>query len=271
MKNSKSPVVSGAPIAMHELGKATDSLVTKEIIDKPGSTISEIAETLGCSNGKVDGSINRLSHRKEIVVKHFLQRGTLIKKAYPKNYIEKPKDIVEIPKNMLTGNEWKKNAFVYALSRSTIGLSPTKNDEWDKKSLLNDNINIKKRAGTFVITLPEKLSSFYELENSETSLSTIDDLALVTVESVLPVALPSSYPEKNKPLLTYTIEVDRELLGCASQNEIIYLHEKTKKTLNLFSCFPYVGLTSKESQIISVSSAIAEPCRENMTLPLVSK
>jgi predicted transcriptional regulator len=52
--------LSGAPVVMHKKGRSTDAVVLEEIIKKPGIAIAEIAENLEWTNGKIDGSVNRL-------------------------------------------------------------------------------------------------------------------------------------------------------------------------------------------------------------------
>ena len=77
--------LSGAPIVMHKKGQSTDAAVLEQIINEPGITISEIAQNLACTNGKVDGSVNRLTAEGKASIKHNLKRGMLIKTVYPKD------------------------------------------------------------------------------------------------------------------------------------------------------------------------------------------
>lgn len=192
---SKNRRVVGAPIVMHWRGEETDASVLEKIKSMPGASIRDIAEHLKWSNGRVDGSVNRLVNQGKVRVKHYLKKGILFKSVYPSEYVPKPRNIVEIPNDMLE-NTWKERAFVYSLSRSTIGISPRPVDEWDKKTFLREEVSVSKNEESTVITLPDSISEFYQIENSETSLSTVGDLALLTVEPILPVALPSTHPEE---------------------------------------------------------------------------
>jgi len=69
-------------------------------------------------------------------------------------------------------------------------------EEWDKKSILKGKVPLSKKEEALVVKLPASISEFYQLENSEISLSVLDNLVLLTVESVLPVALPATHPEE---------------------------------------------------------------------------
>ena len=187
--------VAGAPIAMRLKGEKTDALVLKTVQEKPGLVVHEIAERLNWTNGKVDGSVNRLISQGKVQVKHSLRRGILIKRVYPQEYVPRPRNVIEIPLNMIEEDLWKEKIYVYALSRSTVALSSRRIEEWDKRSFRREQISIRKGAEALTVELPNSISEFYQLENSETSLSTTGDFALITVESTaLPVALPPTYP-----------------------------------------------------------------------------
>jgi hypothetical protein len=58
--------------------------------------------------------------------------------------------------------------------------------------------------------LPNSISDFYQLDNSEISLSTVGNLALVTVEStLLPIALPPTYPAEAMYRFTRILMIER--------------------------------------------------------------
>lgn len=195
---------SGAPIEMRKRGKITDSKVLDEIEKRPGATVSEIAGRLMVSNGKVDGSITRLASRGKIAVKHCIRRGILVKMVYPKTYLADQHDVVRIPKEMIDESAWKAGGILYALSRSTVGIAPESVRDWDRTALFKEALPIKRDKENIIIRFPERLSYFYQLENSEIDLSTIGNNALITVETVLPVKLPITYPEETQYRLTRT-------------------------------------------------------------------
>jgi len=121
---------------------------------------------------------------------HYLKRKRLAKIVYSTDHVEKPKNVIEVSLKTIDVAVWEKSVFVYALSRSTIGLSPKQISEWDEKALFKECVNFTKNKDSINIPLSGKLEMFYQLENSDVSLSTIGDLVLVTIESVLPVNLP---------------------------------------------------------------------------------
>ena len=94
--------LSGAPIAMHKKGLSTDALVLEVILRNPGLTIAEIAEELEWTNGKVDGSVNRLTTEGKASIKRYTKRGMIVKKVYPINYDKKSTRQIEILKEMVS-------------------------------------------------------------------------------------------------------------------------------------------------------------------------
>jgi predicted transcriptional regulator len=188
--------LSGAPVAMQKKGIETDAAVLQIVLARPGIAVHEIADSLGWTNGKVDGSVNRLSEKGRVRIEHFLRRKALIKKIYPAESKRERSGLIEIPKEEIVESIWKNTIYVYALSRSSIAVSPTKSREWEDKALWKGAIRAEGDGAKLQVRLPEPLSSFYRLENSEISLSTSDDFVLVNIEStVVPVELPPSHPE----------------------------------------------------------------------------
>ena len=120
---------------MRKKGIETDAIVLQAVLSRPGITIHEIADALSWTNGKVDGSINRLYEKGIVRVEHFLKRKTLIKKVYPAEEKIRPSNVIGIPKDEIAKSIWKDEVFVYSLSRSSIALSPRKSKEWEKKAL----------------------------------------------------------------------------------------------------------------------------------------
>lgn len=201
--------VAGAPLVMRKRGEETDALVLREVELRPGSTVHDIAERLAWTNGRVDGSVNRLVSKGKVEVRHVLRKGILVKEVYPKGYVSKPRDMVEIPRNLIDEDLWNDTVEVYALSRATIGISPRKVEEWDKRSFRMEHVSIRKSDEALEIKLPSSIADFYQLDNSEISLSTTGNLALVTVEStLLPVALPPIYPAETMYRFTRIMMVE---------------------------------------------------------------
>ena len=183
---------------MHKKGRSTDAAVLEEIMKKSGIAIAEIAENLEWTNGKVDGSVNRLVAEGKASVKHNLKRGMLVKTVYPTDFDKKQDNLVQIPAELVNCDLWREKAFVYALSRSTIGISPHEVGEWSVKAFSAEYVSVEKRLEGVTLKLPERLAEFYQLDNSEISFSAVGDLVFVTVETVLPVKFPPQSAEKSK-------------------------------------------------------------------------
>lgn len=183
---------------MHTKGRSTDTAVLEEIIKKPGIAIAEIAENLEWTNGKIDGSVNRLVAEGKASVKHNLKRGMLVKTVYPAEFDKKQVNLVQIPEEMVNCDLWREKAFVYALSRSTIGIAPHEVGEWGVKAFSAAYVSVEKRPEGVTLKLPERLAEFYQLDNSEINLSAVGDLVFVTVETVLPVKFLPQSVEKSK-------------------------------------------------------------------------
>ena len=189
---------SGAPVVMHKKGRSTDAAVLKEIMKKPAIAIAEIAENLEWTNGKVDGSVNRLVAEGKASVKHNLKRGMLVKTVYPADFDKKQANLVQISEELVNCDLWREKAFVYALSRSSIGIAPHEVGEWGVKAFSAEYVSVEKRPEGVTLKLPERLAEFYQLDNSEINLSAVGDLVFVTVETILPVKFTAQSVEKSK-------------------------------------------------------------------------
>jgi hypothetical protein len=246
-------------------------MVLEKIMKKPGVTVSEIAESLGWSNGKVDGSVNRLLSKGKVLVKHYLQRGMLVKRVYPSEYPVKPRDTLEIPEKMVDRSLWRDVAVVYALSRSTIGIAPKEVEEWERKAFFKDCADIKREKENIIVALPGRFYDFYQLENSEMSLSIVGNFVLATVESVLPVTLPPTYPEERRyPIARYRMILESEKIEAVSSNlHFVYLREGETRELTFFSESRYAIVNKEPEKILTAISS--EPYKALIKAPVEAK
>ena len=186
-----------APAIMKEQGKETDELVYTYIRENPNSTIKEIAEHYGISNGRVDHSVNRLKEQGLVDVTYYKRNRGLVKKVRAVDAETMPFDEVSFPLAGLDENKWKEEVYICALSRSAIRVSPTIRDEWKDECILIQKSNLVKDDNKLKFKLPEKFVDFYEIPNSEIDVSGSGDEILLTVEStVIPVELPYDYEPK---------------------------------------------------------------------------
>lgn len=191
----------GAPAHMKALGKRTDNQVLTCVEKHPGATVGQIARYLGISNGRADGSVNRLAEEGRVEVKHFLRRGMLIKKVYPPGQPIQPPEVVKISPQLVDLGKWENTVRIYALSRSAIGISPWKDSEWEKIALHEEEVPLDRVNDDVILKIPDRLVEFYELPNSEVDVSGIGDKAMVSIQStVIPVGMPTTRPKMRVPL-----------------------------------------------------------------------
>ena len=243
----------GAPVVMQQKGKRTDAIVMHRILEKPGSTVHEIAEDLGWTNGRVDGSVNRLLKEGRIKVQHCIRRGMLVKRMYAVEKEARDPNVIEIPKEMIDEDIWKDTVRVYSLSRSSIAISATEIGEWEKKAFWKGDIQVEEEDKKLIVRLPDHLSDFYRLENSETSLSTNDEFALITVEStIVPVELPPTFPARpvyRRTRYIFVMEKIEEVIpGITEPKPELYGEyiEDEERTLRM------MGLTEHEVHTLSL-------------------
>jgi len=94
---------------------------------------------------------------------------------------------VTIPAEELGARGFGWHIYVYAMDRSTIGVSPVLMEEWNKKSLLRMNCEYEKDGDRIVAKLPERLVQWYRIE----SLSE-NDYRLITEPEKIRVRLDLS-------------------------------------------------------------------------------
>jgi len=79
---------------------------------------------------------------------------------------------IEIPKDMLPHPPKSKSIRVYALSRHTIAMSFHPIEEWTKRALWEGQAKVKETAHSIIVLLPQTLSSFYNITQDNTTIST---------------------------------------------------------------------------------------------------
>ena len=71
---------------------------------------------------------------------------------------------IKIPAEEICAKGIGRHIYVYAMNRSTIGISPVLMDEWNKASLLRMNCQYEKQDDYIVAKLPQRLVQWYKLE-----------------------------------------------------------------------------------------------------------
>lgn len=174
------------------MGLNTDSVILNKIKENPGISTYHIAKILHFSIGRVDGSISRLQERKEINLQYVLREGRMIKEIYPKGFTQQEAEVVRFDKELLESpDKWKKKAYIYALDRITLGIAPTKSDEWEMKALAKEDVEVQESKDQLLIRIPPRLADFYIWKNSTSDLAIIGDLALLTLKTSIPIHTPA--------------------------------------------------------------------------------
>lgn len=87
---------------------------------------------------------------------------------------------VKIPAAEICAKGVGRHIYVYAMDRSTIGISPVLMDEWNKASLLRMNCEYEKQGDVIVAKLPQRLVDWYKIQ----SLSDSDYRLLTEPEKI---------------------------------------------------------------------------------------
>jgi mannose-6-phosphate isomerase-like protein (cupin superfamily) len=77
-----------------------------------------------------------------------------------------PSDVeVRIPEEMINGKGLGRHVYVYAMDRTTIGISPLLLEEWNRGSLLRMNCEYESAGGYVKAFLPERIARWYRLHD----------------------------------------------------------------------------------------------------------
>ena len=77
-----------------------------------------------------------------------------------------PSDIhVKIPVDEIGAKGFGRHIYVYAMDRSTIGISPLLMEEWNKGSLLRMNCEYEKQDNAIIAKLPQRMKQWYKLDS----------------------------------------------------------------------------------------------------------
>ena len=184
------PRTKRATEARESLGNTTDAAILKIIKEHPRSSLYEIAKQAGASTGLVDGSVRRLEEKGQVETRQVLRAGRIATEVFAANEEIKtnsPEITIE-PDAFPNAAVWRETAYIYALNRSSIGISPEALDEWASKAMFEIKTNAKKdEARNILIEIPEKFRSFYLWENSTVEMSIVDELVLLNLVTEIPI------------------------------------------------------------------------------------
>jgi hypothetical protein len=174
----------------------TDEALLSFIRERPGAlSLYQIAQEMDWSIGRVQKSVERLLKNGLISYTRALLGGRSLKLIVPTKTQEKhgrqpsvdlptPSErTVTVPTELVSNGCWSDHAFLYALDRLTLGISADREKRWQKSSLLETKVQLKRGEKTTIVELPENIRHFYHLNMNDYSISTFakEDKILVTV------------------------------------------------------------------------------------------
>ncbi len=168
-------------VKSNKRGRYSDKILLDMIKDYPGLSQYELAKKSSSSSGRVDGSVRRLLKQHHIFIRVLERNGRRVNLIYPSE--ERPSNLLEVPIDLLkVGNPlWDKDAFIYALDSSTIGVSGKEMQSWKKISCFQQMIPLKKEKGKVEICLPESFQRFYNMERKHRIVSLNGNNILITI------------------------------------------------------------------------------------------
>jgi hypothetical protein len=156
--------------------------------NRPGISTYDTARLLGFSSGRVDGSVTRLQRQGEIGTEYVLREGRIAKELYPKGFAPDSQTELIVDRRLLDSPEvWSGRAFLYALDRMTLGVTPFESEEWRTKALVSEVTEVKRRGDSIVIRIPSRLLDFYIWKNSSWELSIAGSSVIVTIKTKIPI------------------------------------------------------------------------------------
>jgi len=159
---------------------ATDRKLIKIIDENPGLSINRLKHMAGWTRGRVDGSIRRLLKAAKIYIKALDECGKVHHFVYP--FIDEPPTRIEIPSELISARNpiWRE-AHVYGLDNTTIGVAGKNIVEWKEKAWRKDTIPTRNSNGKISFDLPREFLNFYKLDRKGKTVAVGDNGILITI------------------------------------------------------------------------------------------
>ncbi len=160
----------------------TDRALLDFLKKKPGAlSLYQLAQEIGWSIGRVQKSVERLLKKGLVTYRRAFLGGRSLKliipikmgaDLQPSSILRKPSDVeIAIPADMVDGECWSENAFLYALDRTSLGISSRRERKWHESSLFEAKVPVRKEENAVIARIPEKVSRFYLLHMSSYEVS----------------------------------------------------------------------------------------------------
>jgi len=165
-----------------EQAEKTDRALLDFLAKKPGAlSLYQIAQEIGWSIGRVQKSIDRLLRKGLVAYKRAFLGGRSLKLIIPAKVeanlqpsfvLRKPSDVeIAVPTDMVDGECWRENAFLYTLDRMSFGISSRQESKWHESSLFETKVPLRKEENAIVARIPEGVSRFYLLPMTSYEIS----------------------------------------------------------------------------------------------------
>ena len=159
----------------------TDRVLLDFLSRKPGAlSLYQLAQEIGWSIGRVQKSVERLTEKGLVTYRRAFLGGRSLKLIVPtrmdsvleSSAVLKPSNVeVAVPADIVDGECWGENAFLYALDRTSLGISSHEERKWHESSLFESEVSLRKEEDAFMVKMPEKVSRFYRLYMSDYEVS----------------------------------------------------------------------------------------------------
>jgi hypothetical protein len=160
-------------------GHESNQILLKAVREQPGLSMYELSREIGWKIGRVDGCVRRLLNKGKIRVEAIERNGRRTNLVFPRS--RKDPSLIEVPAHLLGNPHWTNEAFLYALDNVTIGISNMPNVEWKKEACFTESVDLRRCGEKISLSLPERFSKFYHLNEKHKSVALNGNDILVTV------------------------------------------------------------------------------------------
>ena len=160
-------------------GHESNQILLRAVREQPGLSMYELGREISWKIGRVDGCVRRLLNTGKIRVEAIERNGRRTNLIFPRS--RKDPSLIEVPARLLGNPHWANEAFLYALDSTTIGISGTPSIEWEKEACFTEKVDLSRHGEKISLSLSERFSKFYHLNEKHKSVALNGDDILVTV------------------------------------------------------------------------------------------
>ena len=168
--------------ARKKQAEETDRVLLDFLSRKPGAlSLYQLAQEMGWSIGRVQKSVERLTKKGLVTYRRAFLGGRSLKLIVPtrmrsdlepSTVLRKHSDVeVAVPADIVDSECWGEDAFLYALDRTSFGISSREERKWHESCLFESEVSLRKEEDVFMVKMPEKVYRFYRLYMSDYEVS----------------------------------------------------------------------------------------------------